>query len=113
MTSTSIKQLLHDHRACFATGRTKAFPFRLERLKVLRRAVTDYEDAIFHALKQDLNKPAFEAYGGDTAMVINEIDLARTTCIPGRCLPALSSLQGPPEIPAAAVLTLCLPCDQA
>jgi len=76
MQSTSIKKLLHDHRAYFATGVTKDLSFRLEQLRVLRKAVTDNEDAIFHALKEDLNKPAFEAYGGETAIVINEIDQA-------------------------------------
>jgi acyl-CoA reductase-like NAD-dependent aldehyde dehydrogenase len=76
MPNTSIKRLLHDHRAFFATGRTKDISFRLEQLRVLRKAVKDNEAAIFHALKEDLNKPAFEAYGGETAIVINEIDQA-------------------------------------
>ncbi len=76
MTSTAIKQLVHNHRSCFATGITKDLSFRLAQLRVLRKAVTDNEDAIFHALKEDLNKPAFEAYGGETAIVINEIDHA-------------------------------------
>jgi acyl-CoA reductase-like NAD-dependent aldehyde dehydrogenase len=76
MNSTSIKELLHDHRAFFATGRTKDLSFRLEQLRVLRKAVTDNEAAIFHALKEDLGKPAFEAYGGESAIVINEIDQA-------------------------------------
>jgi aldehyde dehydrogenase (NAD+) len=76
MPTTSLKQLLHDHRSYFETGRTKDLPFRLEQLRVLRKAVTDNEAAIFPALKEDLNKPAFEAYGGETAIVINEIDQA-------------------------------------
>jgi aldehyde dehydrogenase (NAD+) len=76
MTTTSIKQLVQNHRAYFATGRTKDVSFRLEQLRVLRKAVTDNEDAIFHAVKEDLHKPAFEAYGGETAIVINEIDQA-------------------------------------
>jgi acyl-CoA reductase-like NAD-dependent aldehyde dehydrogenase len=76
MTTTSIKKLLHDHRACFATGVTKDLSFRLEQLRVLRKAVTDNEDAIFHALREDLNKPAFEVYAAETAIVINEIDHA-------------------------------------
>jgi acyl-CoA reductase-like NAD-dependent aldehyde dehydrogenase len=40
----------------------------------LRKAIVESEQAIFAALKADLNKPAFEAYGGDTAIVVNEID---------------------------------------
>ena len=58
----------------FASGRTRELSFRLEQLRLLRRAILLHETAIFDALKQDLNKPYFEAYGGDTAIVINEID---------------------------------------
>jgi len=76
MPNTPLKQLLHDHRAYFATGITKDITFRLEQLRVLRKAVTDNEDAIFHALKEDLSKPAFEAYGGETAILLHEIDHA-------------------------------------
>jgi acyl-CoA reductase-like NAD-dependent aldehyde dehydrogenase len=76
MQSTPFNKLLHDHRAFFATGRTKDLSFRLEQLRILRKAVTDNEAAIFHALKEDLGKPAFEAYGGESAIVINEIDQA-------------------------------------
>ncbi|MEK6743376.1 MAG: aldehyde dehydrogenase [Nitrospirota bacterium] len=76
MHSTSIKQLLHEHRSYFATGITKDPSFRLEQLRVLRKALTDNEDALFHALKEDLNKPAFEAYGGESAIVLHEIDHA-------------------------------------
>jgi len=76
MPTTSITKLLHDHRAFFSTGRTKDLSFRLEQLRVLRKAVTNNEAAIFHALKEDLSKPAFEAYGGEAAIIINEIDQA-------------------------------------
>jgi aldehyde dehydrogenase (NAD+) len=72
----TIKQLIHDHRAYFASGITKDISFRFEQLRVLRKAVMDNEDAIFHALKEDLNKPAFEAYGGEFAIVLHEIDHA-------------------------------------
>jgi acyl-CoA reductase-like NAD-dependent aldehyde dehydrogenase len=76
MNSTSIKQLLYDHRSYFATGITKDVSFRREQLAVLRKAITDNEDAIFQALKEDLNKPAFEAYVGESAIVLREIDYA-------------------------------------
>lgn len=76
MPSTSIKQLLREHRAYFATGVTKDVSFRMAQLKILRKALTDNEDALFRALKEDLNKPAFEAYGGEIAIVLHEIDHA-------------------------------------
>ena len=76
MDKSRILELINNHRAFFATGTTKDLSFRLEQLNILRKAISDNEPAIFDALKMDLNKPAYEAYGGDTALVINEIDYA-------------------------------------
>jgi len=76
MHNANIKQLLHEHRSYFATGITKEVSFRLKQLMVLRKAVKDNEDAFSHALKVDLNKPPFEAYGGEIAIVLREIDHA-------------------------------------
>ncbi len=76
MDKSRILELLENHRTFFSSGRTKELSFRMEQLKILRKAINSRETAIFEALKQDLNKPAFEAYGGDTAIVINEIDYA-------------------------------------
>ena len=74
MDKSHILELIRNHRAFFATGKTKDLSFRIEQIKILRKAINDHEAAIFEALRRDLNKPAFEAYGGDTAIVINEID---------------------------------------
>jgi aldehyde dehydrogenase (NAD+) len=74
MLKSHILDLIKNHRAFYATGRTRDLAFRIEQLKVLRKAIRDHEAAIFEALRQDLSKPSFEAYGGDTAIVINEID---------------------------------------
>ena len=74
MDKSHILELIGNHRAFFASGITRELSFRVEQLKALRKAIIDHETAIFEALKRDLNKPAFEAYGGDTAIVINEID---------------------------------------
>ncbi len=76
MAPIDVKHLAAGHRAFFATGATKDLSFRLTQLRVLRKAITDNEDAIFRALKEDLNKPAFEAYGGESAIVLHEIDHA-------------------------------------
>jgi len=76
MDRPTILKLLHDQRSYFASGITKDPSFRLDQLKVLRNAIRSCEDAILHALQQDLRKPAFEAYGGDIAIVVNEIDHA-------------------------------------
>jgi aldehyde dehydrogenase (NAD+) len=76
MDQAKIQELIRRQREFFAAGKTKDISFRLEQLKKLRTVITENEGAIFDALKQDLNKPAWEAYGGDTAIVVNEIDYA-------------------------------------
>jgi len=42
----------------------------------LRKVIEDNEDAICDALKLDMNKPRFEAYVGEIAMITSEIDYA-------------------------------------
>jgi len=76
MDKSKIAELIQNHQTFFASGRTRELSFRLEQLRVLRKAIIHHETAIFEALKQDLGKPPFEAYGGDVAIVINEIDHA-------------------------------------
>jgi len=76
MEKRTMQQLLHDHRSYFASGVTKDLSFRREQLRVLKKALLACEHLLFHALKEDLGKPAFEAYGGETAIVVNEIDHA-------------------------------------
>lgn len=76
MNKSQIRQTILNHRQFFSSGRTRDISYRKEQLVLLKNAVIKNESAILDALKQDLNKPAFEAYGGDIAMVVNDIDYA-------------------------------------
>lgn len=76
MDPQDIKQLISEQSAYFATGRTRDLAFRREHLKLLARAVRENDAAISEALRQDLGRPACEAYTGDTAIVLNEINHA-------------------------------------
>jgi len=76
MDGSTIVEVIKNQRVFFATGQTKDLSFRIEQLKKLKRAIIQNEQAIFDALRQDLNKHHFEAYGGDIAIVVNEIDYA-------------------------------------
>ena len=76
MDQSEIQDLIRRQREFFAAGKTRDISFRLEQLKKLRTMITENEGAIFDALKRDLNKPAWEAYAGDTAIVVNELDYA-------------------------------------
>ncbi len=74
MDKQKISEIVSSQRTFFETGRTKDVAFRVEQLKALRKVIVENEKYIFDALKQDLDKPAFEAYGGDVAIVLNQID---------------------------------------
>lgn len=58
----SIQTLIQSQRGFFATGKTKPLDFRLEQLNKLKTAITDRQDAIIQAAKDDLGRPEFEGY---------------------------------------------------
>lgn len=76
MGRADIAGIVSTQRAFFNTGKTKDLSFRIAQLALLRKILDDNEDAICEALKLDMNKPKFEAYVGEIAMVTNEIDYA-------------------------------------
>ncbi len=57
-----IKDIIEKQRQFFATGETKNIDFRLQQLKKLKQAVSDYQEEIVAAVNADLNRPQFEAY---------------------------------------------------
>lgn len=61
-------------RAAFATGQTRTLEWRTEQLRGLRRFLAENEGAIADALHQDLRRDAFNAWFGDIAPVVNEIE---------------------------------------
>lgn len=63
-------------RAWFRTGATLDLAFRRAQLTKLRAAVAGREAAILDAVKQDLGRPAEEAYTSEVAIVLAEIDQA-------------------------------------
>ena len=73
MDKQAFQDILADQRAFFATGRTRDLAFRREQLALLRRAVAEHEASLGQALRQDLGKPAYEAYTGESAVVLAEI----------------------------------------
>ncbi len=69
-----IAKSLQNQREFFKSGTSKDADFRLTQLKKLRAAIVKYEKKIMTALKADLNKPAFEAYGTEVGFVLGELD---------------------------------------
>jgi acyl-CoA reductase-like NAD-dependent aldehyde dehydrogenase len=66
-----------SQRAFFRTGATRDLEFRKAQLARLRAAIVAREAAILDALKQDLGRPAEEAYTSEIGIVLHEIDVAR------------------------------------
>lgn len=59
--AVSYKSQIQDLRKVFKSGRTRSYSWRIQQLDNLDALLTENEAAICKALKQDLNKPAFEA----------------------------------------------------
>jgi len=71
---THIKELVNKQRKFFESGKTLDLAFRLSSLKKLKQAIKKHEKKIYNALKEDLNKPKFEAFVGEIGFVLKEID---------------------------------------
>ena len=72
----SVGTIVEAQRRFFGSGKTRAIEFRRRQLRRLATAVKLHEEELQKALKEDLNKPAFEAYGTEIGMVLSEIRLA-------------------------------------
>lgn len=68
-----IHNVVTKHRQFFKTGATKQIDFRISALKSLQNALVKYDSEILDALKQDLNKSAFEAYESELGLVREEL----------------------------------------
>mgnify|MGYP001008697293 CR=1 FL=1 len=63
-------------RQFFESGRPRNISFRLRALKNLALAIEEMEPDILAALKDDLGKPAIEAYASETGFVLRDIRYA-------------------------------------
>lgn len=71
-----IREIIKNQKVFFKSGQTRSIKFRKQQLKILKKAIVNNEIQIFAALKKDLNKPEFEAFGSEIAQVSAEIDFA-------------------------------------
>ncbi|MEN2766054.1 aldehyde dehydrogenase [Ornithinibacillus xuwenensis] len=69
----AIHQLVHKQREFFLNGSTMDYQFRIEKLRQLRQMLEKYEKNIYRALKQDLNKSAFDTFTTELGFLYNEI----------------------------------------
>lgn len=68
-----VETLLANHKNYFDKGETKDLDFRLEQLSTLKKAVQKYEAELMDALKKDLGKSIFEAYGSEVGYILDSI----------------------------------------
>ncbi len=71
---SDLGEIFAQQRDFFAASHTRNIKFRIEQLKKLKRIIKRHEESLMQALKQDLNKSAFEAYASEIGMVYEEIN---------------------------------------
>lgn len=73
----SAHELVERLRTTYDAGRTHDLDWRRGQLAALSQMLRQNEDALLHALQQDLGKPWFEAWVGDVSASIKEADHLR------------------------------------
>lgn len=73
----AIEEIVREQQEFFKKGKTYSYEFRKEQLDKLRTSIKSHEQELLDALKKDLNKPAFEAYGTEIGLVLDELSFVR------------------------------------
>ncbi|MGA9232373.1 MAG: aldehyde dehydrogenase [Exiguobacterium oxidotolerans] len=73
MTESNISNLVQTQRNFFKTGATRSVAFRLSMLTFLKQAIETHEEAIYEALKTDLNKGRQDAFTTEIGFVYGEL----------------------------------------
>ncbi len=68
-----IIDIVQQQRSYFNSSATKLYPFRIQQLKNLKKAIQKYEIELGKALKQDLGKCDFESYVTEIGFVLHDI----------------------------------------
>lgn len=68
-------ELIERQRAYFTTGATRPYEYRRAALRSLRTALKSFEQRIYDALREDLNKQEYETYLTELGLVYGEIGL--------------------------------------
>ncbi|MGN0307304.1 MAG: aldehyde dehydrogenase family protein [Lachnospiraceae bacterium] len=71
-----LSKVVQAQRDYFHTNETKSVEFRKAQLRKLAEAIEEYQEEIYRALKEDLNKSEYESYLMEINPVISEIKTA-------------------------------------
>lgn len=70
----NIEELVANQKKSFNQGITRSFEARKESLESLRRLVSENEQELCDAIKEDFGKPYFESFSTEIYTVLHEID---------------------------------------
>jgi len=76
MQPSEIQLIIQRQRQFFATGQTRGAAFRVAQLQKLKHGIKALEADILAALRLDLGKSGFEAYGTEVGFIYEEINHA-------------------------------------
>ena len=68
------KQLIALQKRFFESGQSRDISFIKKKLKALKTAIVNNEEAIYDAAYKDFKKPKFEVYGSEIGLLISQID---------------------------------------
>ena len=68
------KQLIALQKRFFESGQSRDISFIKKKLKALKTAIINNEEAIYDAAYKDFKKPKFEVYGSEIGLLISQID---------------------------------------
>src|SRR5262245_40892200 len=74
MTETPSPEQLHALRNYFNSGATRTYAFRKGQLQNLKAAILQNEQALYDALRADLNKSPEESWVTETGFLISELN---------------------------------------
>lgn len=93
-----ISELVARQRTYYASGVTKTYEFRKKALETLERGLETHQEALYQALRADLNKTPCESHLCELGMVRSELRFhkrhLRRWMKPKRVLPAVGQLPG-------------------
>lgn len=76
MTNLEMKKLLGEHKK-FRLNTSIDYDMRIKQLDLLKKMLKSYEDNIYDALKEDLNKSPFETLTTELSVLYQELDSAK------------------------------------
>src|SRR5699024_6678721 len=71
-----IKKIVNNQHEYFKHGKTMSYSFRKNQLKKLKQMLKQYENEIYEALKNDLNKSTHETLTTELGLLYTDIDFA-------------------------------------